>query len=129
MAIDTQTGLGTPIGANLFQALCAITMRVDALVGVESTVILGPRTYSLSQNYPNPFNPSTTIEFALPHAGVVTLEVYNVLGEQVGTLVAGDHAAGTFKAAWDAGGFASGVYFYRLRAGDYVATRKMLLVK
>ena len=88
-----------------------------------------PTQYIVAQNYPNPFNPSTTIEFALPHAGYVTLKVYNVLGEEVATLVAGNHAAGTFKATWDASGQPSGVYFYRLTAGEYVQTKKMVLMR
>jgi len=88
-----------------------------------------PQDFLLAQNYPNPFNPSTTIEFALPHAGFVTLRVYNALGEEVAALVAGDHAPGTFKATWDASGQASGVYFYRLTAGEYVQTKKMVLMK
>jgi hypothetical protein len=96
-------------------------------VGHEANVV--PDEYSLSQNYPNPFNPSTTIEFALPHAGYVNLKVYNVLGEQVATLAEGDHAAGTFKTLWDASGLPSGVYFYRLTAREYVQTKKMVLMK
>jgi hypothetical protein len=96
---------------------------------VEPSEVLVPREYTLAQNYPNPFNPSTTIEFALPHAGFVTLKVYNVLGEEVGDLVSGDHAPGTFKATWDAADIPSGVYFYRLTAGECVQTRKALLMK
>ena len=69
------------------------------------------------------------MEFALPHAGFVTLRVYNLLGEEVATLIAGDHAAGSFRATWDASGLPSGVYFYRLMAGDYVQTKKALLMK
>ncbi|MGB2957826.1 MAG: T9SS type A sorting domain-containing protein [Bacteroidota bacterium] len=88
-----------------------------------------PEGFSLSQNYPNPFNPSTTIEFALPHAGFATLKVYNVLGEEVAKLIAGDHDAGTFKATWDASGMPSGMYFYRLTAGNFVATKKLMLLK
>jgi hypothetical protein len=88
-----------------------------------------PTKYALFQNYPNPFNPSTTIEFALPHAGFVTLKVFNVLGKEVATLMAGEHAAGTFKATWDASGLPSGVYFYRLTAGEYFQTQKMVLMK
>jgi ligand-binding sensor domain-containing protein len=88
-----------------------------------------PTEYLLHQNYPNPFNPSTTIEFSLPHAGYVTLKVYNVLGEEVAGLIAGDHTAGTFKATWDASDMPSGVYFYRLMAGDYVQTKKAVLMK
>jgi hypothetical protein len=129
MAIDIQTGLGTPIGVNLFQGLCAITMRVDALVGVESTEISVPRTYSLGQNYPNPFNPATTIRYDLPARIYVTLRVFNILGEQVATLVDDMLEAGYRSAEFDGRGLASGIYFYRLRAGDYVATRKMMLVK
>ena len=88
-----------------------------------------PPHFALQQNYPNPFNPSTTIEFALPHAGYVTLTVHNVLGEEVARLVAGDYAAGTFKANWDAARYPSGVYFYRLTAGEYVVTMNMTLVR
>jgi N-acetylneuraminic acid mutarotase len=91
--------------------------------------VLVPQEFALAQNYPNPFNPGTTIEFALPHAGFVTLKVYNVLGEEVATLAAGDHPAGTFEATWDANGLPSGVYFYQLNAGEHVQMRKALLMK
>jgi dienelactone hydrolase len=96
--------------------------------GVAGESVL-PSRYVLSQNYPNPFNPSTTIEFALPHAGFVTLTVYNLLGERVSTLVAADHPAGTYEATWDASGLPSGVYFYRLTAEEYVQTKRMIVVK
>ena len=85
--------------------------------------------FVLRQNYPNPFNPSTSIEFVHPLAGFVSLKVYNVLGEEMACLVSGDYAAGTFKATWDATGLPSGVYLYRLTAGDYVQTKKMVLCK
>jgi hypothetical protein len=88
-----------------------------------------PRDITLGQNYPNPFNPSTTIEFALPHSGFVTLKVYNVLGEEVASLLNEDHPAGTFKATWDASGMPSGIYFYRLTAGKFVQTKKMVLMR
>jgi hypothetical protein len=88
-----------------------------------------PKDFALHQNYPNPFNPSTTITFDLPHAGYVTLRVLNVLGEEVATLLAGNHPAGTFKANWDATGWPSGVYLYRLTAGDIVQTKKAVLMR
>ncbi|MGB5875049.1 MAG: M28 family peptidase, partial [Bacteroidota bacterium] len=88
-----------------------------------------PQSYALSQNYPNPFNPTTTIEFALPQAGYVTLKVHNVLGEEVARLVDGEHPAGRFKAIWDASEFPSGLYFYRLIAGESIQTGKMMLLK
>jgi len=88
-----------------------------------------PVQLMLTQNYPNPFNPSTTIEFALPQSGFVMLKVYNVLGEEVATLIAGEHPAGTFKATWDASDMPSGVYFYRLSAGEYVETKKAVLMR
>ena len=103
------------------------------LMGEEATDIdlvdTAPSEYLLSQNYPNPFNPTTTIEFALPHSGYITLKAYNVLGEEVATLVDGDHAAGTFNTMWTASGLPSGLYFYRLTAGEYVQTKKMVLMK
>ena len=99
----------------------------EMLVGADDGAI--PSRHALHFNYPNPFNPSTTIEFALPHPGHVTLKVYNVLGEEVAILSAGDHAAGTFTATWNASGMPSGVYLYRLSAGEYVQTMKMVLMR
>ena len=88
-----------------------------------------PFAYELSQNYPNPFNPSTTIRYALPNRAHVTLSVFNTLGQQVATLVNETQDAGFHDVWFGASGLASGVYFYRLRAGDYVATKRLLLLK
>lgn len=88
-----------------------------------------PETYELAQNYPNPFNPATTIQYALPLAGKVRLAVYNLLGQQVATLVDGPQAAGRYTVPFDASHLASGVYFYRLEATNFVDVKKMLLVK
>ena len=88
-----------------------------------------PPHFTLQQNYPNPFNPATTIEFAVPQAGYVALKVYNVLGEELATLIVGEHAAGTYKASWDASSLPSGVFIYRLVAGGYVQTKKMVLCR
>jgi Secretion system C-terminal sorting domain len=88
-----------------------------------------PRAFSLSQNYPNPFNPSTSIEFTLPEAAPVTLKVVDNLGREVATLVQENLSMGTYKTRWDASNLPSGTYYYRLQAGDAVATKKLVLVK
>jgi len=88
-----------------------------------------PQTLQLSQNYPNPFNPSTKIDFALPEAAQVTLEVYNMLGQQVATLENGYLSAGQHSVSFDASDLSSGIYLYRLQAGDQVLTRSLTLVK
>jgi hypothetical protein len=93
-----------------------------------------PTEYALGQNYPNPFNPSTNISFALPKAGNVEVSVYNVLGQQVNTIVSGELPAGNHTVVWDGrntGGDAvsSGIYFYRIVAGDFSQTKKMLMLK
>lgn len=93
-----------------------------------------PREYALFQNYPNPFNAGTQIRFDLPKAGPVSVEIYNALGQKVITLVNGHLAAGVKIVSWDGRdgrGLAvpSGIYFYRLRARDFVQTKKMLLVQ
>lgn len=88
-----------------------------------------PTVYALEQNYPNPFNPKTSISFALPNSGNVQLKVYNVLGQEVATLVDQYMAAGNHTADWEAGAFSSGVYFYRLNAERYTQTMKMMLLK
>jgi len=88
-----------------------------------------PSEFILSQNHPNPFNPLTEIEFALPKACHTKLEIFNVLGQRVTTLVDRQLEAGYHRVSWDGTKFASGVYLYRLQAGDYVESKKMMLIK
>jgi hypothetical protein len=86
-------------------------------------------SYDLSQNYPNPFNPSTTIQFAVTSRQLVALKVYDILGNEIATLVNEVKTAGTYEVEWDASGLPSGVYFYQLKSKGYVETKKMLLIK
>jgi hypothetical protein len=88
-----------------------------------------PAEFALAQNHPNPFNPVTAINYALPKDSHVRLIIYNILGQRVATLVDGKQKAGYKTARWDASEMASGIYFYRLRAGDFVQTRKMVLIR
>ena len=88
-----------------------------------------PDAFRLAQNYPNPFNPSTLIRYELPKSAQVRLEVYNLLGERVATLVDARREAGSHQATFDAGHLASGVYLYRLQAGDFVRTKKLTLIR
>ena len=88
-----------------------------------------PFTYALSQNYPNPFNPSTTIKYSVPKAQLVTLKVYNVLGQEVATLINREQVAGNYKYNFNASQLSSGIYFYTLKAGNFVSTKKMILLK
>ncbi len=87
------------------------------------------KDFRLEANYPNPFNPSTTIRYNLPKAADVRLEIFDATGRLVQQLVSGRQQAGEQRAVWDASGMASGVYLYRLSAGEFVKTRKMLLVR
>ena len=88
-----------------------------------------PKTYELGQNFPNPFNPSTTIRYGLPNKTAIQLLVFNTLGQQVAVLQNGEEEAGYHEVKFDATGFSSGPYFYRLRAGDFVETKRLLLIK
>jgi len=91
--------------------------------------IVVPDVYSLHQNYPNPFNPSTTIKYQIPELSFVTLKVYDVLGNEVSILVSEEKVIGSYEVELDATGLPSGAYFYRLQAGSFVETKKMVLVK
>jgi len=88
-----------------------------------------PMSYSLDNNYPNPFNPTTTIEFSLPKSGLTKLIIFDIMGREAERLVNSRMAVGKYKVTWDASNFASGIYFFRLRSGDFVETRKMVLLK
>jgi hypothetical protein len=88
-----------------------------------------PITTELKQNYPNPFNPSTTISFNLPQASEVTLKVYNMLGQEVVTLLNSRMSSGIQTIKFDASNLASGMYIYRLQAGSNIQTKKMMLIK
>ena len=103
-----------------------IPVNTTDVSGEMSNIVKG---YSLSQNYPNPFNPSTTISYELPHASRMSLRVYNTLGQEVATMVNENKPAGVYTARFEARSLASGVYFYRLQAGNFVDTKKFILLK
>ncbi len=103
--------------------------KFDYFQAIEEMPPKLPQQSELYQNYPNPFNPSTTFVFSLPKSAFVTLKVYNLLGEEVTTLIAEERAAGIHRFNWDANGFASGVYLYRLEAGEFIQTRKLILMR
>jgi hypothetical protein len=101
---------------------------LDILTGIDDEAKV-PKEFVLGQNYPNPFNPSTTIHYELPSASHVTLTVYDVLGREVTTLVSGAEEPGYKSVHWDASAVASGVYLCRLTAGEFVATKKLVLLR
>ena len=88
-----------------------------------------PTKFYLYQNYPNPFNPVTTIKYAIPKTVNVELKVFDILGREIKTLVNEPMNAGYYEVQFNASNFASGVYFYRMKAGEYIKTSKMLLIK
>lgn len=98
------------------------------IVSVEGPLEL-PKVFALNQNYPNPFNPATTISYDVPRQAQVTLKVYDVAGREVTELVNGQHSPGSYNIQWNASGYASGLYYFRIEAGDFVAVRKLVLLK
>jgi len=98
-------------------------------IGIEPGNITIPKTYYLSQNYPNPFNPSTRISFSLPEKSFVTLRVYDMLGREIAELVNNELNTGNHSINWNASAYPSGVYFYKIEAGTFVESKKMVLIK
>jgi hypothetical protein len=94
-----------------------------------SVEVTKPLEYVLEQNYPNPFNPNTLIKYSVPQDGLVTLEVFNLLGEKVATLVNGVQEAGRYEIDFNASDLSSGIYVYSLKSGNFNSIKKMLLMK
>ena len=129
--IDVFTGVGTIIGSTGLRALTGLAYAETGIVGVkqERNVNGLPDHFALLQNYPNPFNPSTKIRFQIAETGMVSLKVYDILGKKVATLVNEQLKPGIYNTKFDASALASGIYFYKLKAGSFVETKKMLLIK
>ena len=109
-----------------------VTLSVCMMVKDEESNL--PAVFVLQQNYPNPFNPSTTIKYEIPGQArndnvLVQLRVYDILGREVATLVNSKQKAGYYEINWNAANNSSGVYFYKIQAGDFVDTKKMILMK
>ena len=103
-------------------------MQFSTGTGVEEQTSV-PRNFQLFQNYPNPFNPSTNISFSLPSKSFVSLKVFDLLGREVATIVSEILQAGNYSRQWDASAISSGVYFYQLRSGNLIETKKLVLIK
>ena len=124
-AIHFKDSAGWAVGSN------GLILRTDNWVTWinQSTGEKYSSKYSLSQNYPNPFNPKTVISYQLPKSSDVELSIYNLLGQKVATLVNKKQAVGSYMVEWDASGFATGVYYYRIEASDFQQVKKMVLIK
>ncbi len=106
-----------------------LTIKYSQLVGIEPHTNEIPNEFSLHQNYPNPFNPVTKIRFSIPKNSTVKLAVYDALGKEIETLVNAELRAGTYNADWNASNYSSGIYFYKITAGEFSETKKMILIK
>ncbi len=115
--------------ADLRANAVAARNKYATLVGISNYSSEVPGSFSLMQNYPNPFNPTTNIKFSIPNSGLASLKVFNTLGQEVATLVNQYLQAGSYNADWNASGYSSGVYFYRLESGAFSQTKRMLLIK
>lgn len=137
---DNENGVGADHFINLTPTMISATVEnvfgtmgthtlVNVVTDVEDLNSGIPTVYDLGQNYPNPFNPSTIIRFSIPEAGFVTLKVFNLLGEEVATLLNAEKTAGNYEATFDASNLSSGIYFYKLESQNFTSTKKMLLLK
>ncbi|MCB0751493.1 MAG: T9SS type A sorting domain-containing protein, partial [Ignavibacteriae bacterium] len=101
----------------------------DLITSVEMNTLTLPLNFKLEQNYPNPFNPTTNISFSIAKISDTSLKIYNLLGENITTLVDKEMTPGNYSVAWKASDLQSGIYFYKLNSGNYSETKKMLLLK
>ena len=129
-SVAGQNFVGTSLlgNAEIISGFLADTLFRTVITAVHDQEGL-PSTYSLAQNYPNPFNPSTSISYQLPRQSYVTLIIYNILGREIATLVDEMKQPGKYFVQWNASDIPTGVYFYRLVTGNYVQTKKLVLMK
>jgi len=119
-------------GTNLLAGtLNGVWMRPlsEMITGVDEKQNKLPKSYSLQQNYPNPFNPKTTINYSVPKSGIVTIKVYDVLGDEITTLLNENKPVGNYSIQFNTGKLTSGIYFYRMEAGDFTQTKKLILLR
>ncbi len=102
---------------------------IVSATGITEDEVNIPSTFELEQNYPNPFNPSTKIKYSVPQSSNVLLKIYDVLGKEVATLIDEEKPAGNYEVEFNASNLSSGTYFYRLRSGNFVETKKMILLR
>ncbi len=130
ISIDTTNALGTLVGDIGYQNVQGLAYTTTGIpLSADDEVNSIPNVFALEQNYPNPFNPSTSIKYQLADYGQVTLKVYDVLGNELMTLVNEQKAAGSYEVEFNASTLTSGVYFYQLTSGSLVQTKKMVLLK
>jgi hypothetical protein len=98
------------------------------IVGVEDEETV-PTEYALEQNYPNPFNPTTTFRYSTPTQSKVVIKVFDILGNEIATLMDEEKSVGTYELTWNASNLSSGIYFYQLNSGNFIETKKMILLK
>jgi hypothetical protein len=127
-------GKGLALGTDL--SLYAVGQFYYSVIKYSQSIPTGieqiseiPEKFNLEQNYPNPFNPSTTISFSIPSSAFTSLKVYDMLGNEVTTLVNEEKQSGTYEVKFDAASLSSGIYFYTLKAGSFSQTKKMILMK
>jgi hypothetical protein len=101
----------------------------DLLVGINEESGFSPGSFLLAQNYPNPFNPATTIKYQIPELNFVTIKVYDVLGNEITTLINEEKQVGNYEVEFNGSGLPSGIYFYRLQAIEFTQVKKMILLK
>jgi len=137
---DNENGVGANHILTLTKILLSATLKTtfgnmtefemtDVITGIDEYVTSLPAEYKLEQNYPNPFNPSTIIRFNIPENGLVSLKIYNVLGQEVASLVNEEMSSGSYNVSFNASNLSSGIYFYTLNSKNYTSTKKMVLMK
>jgi len=129
-AISISSGGTSTNPATVVSSGCIVnTLCTTVGVNEDEGSLSIPKEYKLAQNYPNPFNPSTTIKYSIPSSEFITLKVFDVLGNEVETLVNEEKSAGSYEVNFNASNLASGIYFYTLQAGKFTETKKLILLK